>query len=62
MAYIKINIVPATGDTSTPANGDIWYNDTTGKFRAREAGTTKDLISTGSGGGSDQVFRNLFFR
>jgi hypothetical protein len=37
-------------DPVTPANGQVWYNSTSGKFRARQNGTTVDVI--GGGGGS----------
>lgn len=40
------------GDPVSPANGDIWYNSSTGKFRKKEGGTTSDLDTTGSGGSS----------
>jgi hypothetical protein len=46
-----LNVKPAAGDPSTPADGDIWYNSTTGKFRKRENGATSDL-DTGGGGGA----------
>lgn len=36
------NIVPGTAPGS-PVNGDIWYDNTAGKFRKREAGVTSDL-------------------
>lgn len=39
-----INVGAFAGDPSTLANGDIWYNSTTGKFRARENGVTTNLI------------------
>lgn len=44
-----LNVAPVAGDVSSPANGDIWYDATSGKFRARQAGTTVDLIGGGSG-------------
>jgi hypothetical protein len=44
-AGMRIN--PATGDPSSPADGDVWYNSSTGKFRKRQAGSTTDLDSTG---------------
>lgn len=39
------------GDPSSLANGDVWYNSTTGKFRARENGSSVDMISTGTASG-----------
>ena len=39
------------GDPGTLANGDIWYNSTTNKFRARENGASADLISAGTASG-----------
>lgn len=39
------------GDPSSLANGDIWYNSSTTKFRARENGATVDLISAGTASG-----------
>lgn len=40
-----------TADPSVLANGDIWYNSTTGKFRAREAGASVDMIGGATGAG-----------
>lgn len=40
------------GDPSSLTDGDVWYNSSSGKFRAREGGSTKDVISVGGGGGS----------
>jgi hypothetical protein len=48
-----LRIVPASGDPSSPADGDIWYNSTTGLFKKRQNGTTSDLDTTGGGGVSD---------
>lgn len=50
-----LNLDPTTGDISSPSNGDVWYNNTTSKFRGRQGGTTVDLVGGGSGspGGSD---------
>lgn len=48
----NINLAPlpsALGDITSPTNGDIWYNGNTNKFRARENGSTVDLISAGGG-------------
>jgi hypothetical protein len=42
-----LNVTPGTGDPSTPVNGDVWYNNSTGKFRARENGATTDIITSG---------------
>ena len=54
-----LNLVPASGDPSTPTNGDIWYNSTTGKFRKYENGATSDLTTTGSApGATTQVIFN----
>lgn len=39
----KVNLIPASGDVASPQDGDIWYNDTTDKFRKRENGVTSDL-------------------
>jgi hypothetical protein len=42
---------PGASDPATPANGQLWYNSTLGKFRKREAGLTTDLDTTGGGAG-----------
>lgn len=47
-AYLKINLTPTAGDVSSPVDGDLWYNNTTGKFRKRENGTTSDLAGSSS--------------
>lgn len=47
--YDRINIVPAPGDIASPANGDIWYNSTTGKFRKMQDGDITDLDEQISG-------------
>jgi len=52
----RANIAPAAGDVASPANGDIWYNSTTAKFRAREAGVTVDLRSGSGGGGGNNYY------
>lgn len=36
------------GDKTSPQNGDMWYNSTTGKFRCYQAGTSLDCLSGGS--------------
>lgn len=50
-----LGLVPQSGDPGGVADGDLWYNSTLGKFRAREGGVTVDLISTGGGGGGTSV-------
>jgi Protein of unknown function (DUF2793) len=40
---------PQSADPSTPSNGQIWYNSTSGKFRGYQNGASIDLVSTGSG-------------
>lgn len=47
-----LRLVPAAGNPSAPADGDIWYNSTTGLFKKRQGGVTTDLDTTGGGGGS----------
>ncbi len=46
----KLLLDLTAGDVASPSNGTVWYNNTTGKFRAQEGGAVKDLI--GAGGGS----------
>jgi hypothetical protein len=50
---IKNNAVldPQAADPTTPSNGQLWYNSTTGKFRARQNGTNIDVV--GGGGVTD---------
>ena len=43
---------PQSADPATPANGQLWYNSTTGTFRKRQNGVTSDLDL---GGGSGDV-------
>lgn len=44
-----LNTGTFAGDPSSLTNGDIWYNSTTNKFRARENGVSVNIIG---GGGS----------
>lgn len=44
-----LNFGSNAGDPITPSNGDVWYNSTSNKFRARENGVSVDMIV---GGGS----------
>ncbi len=39
-----INLVPGASDPSSPQNGDVWYNSTTGKLRARQSGVSVNLV------------------
>lgn len=41
------SVSSTAGDVGTPSNGYIWYNSSTGKFRAQQGGSTVDLISSG---------------
>ena len=43
------NLALAT-DPASPANGDLWYAVDLAKWRAREGGTTKNVISAAGGG------------
>ena len=43
---------------TTPQNGTIWYDSTSSEFKARQAGTTYDLIG-GSTGGANTELSNL---
>jgi hypothetical protein len=55
LATIKNNMLiePQGADPVSPENGQLWYNSTTGKFRARQNGTSVDVIGgSGGGGGS----------
>lgn len=38
---------PQSADPTVPSNGQLWYNSTTGKFRARQNGATVDVTSVG---------------
>jgi Protein of unknown function (DUF2793) len=40
---------PQAVDPTTPVNGQLWYNSTSGKFRARQNGANIDLVATASG-------------
>lgn len=44
----KNNLVldPQSADPTTPGNGQLWYNSTTGKLRVRQNGTSIDVVST----------------
>jgi len=42
-----INFGSNAGDPSTPADGDVWYNSSTNKFRGRQAAANVDLVGGG---------------
>lgn len=44
----KLNLKNVAGDVGSPANGDMWYNSSTGKFRAYENGAATNVIGGGS--------------
>ncbi len=52
LVTLKNNMLldPQVSDPATPANGQLWYNSTSGKFRGRQNGASIELV--GSGGGS----------
>lgn len=43
-----LNLAPAAGDPSSPADGDLWYNAGTGTFRGRQGGSIIDMAAAGS--------------
>lgn len=42
----SINLTPASGDPSTPQNGDIWYNSTTNEIKIRINGVSRVVTVT----------------
>ncbi len=40
-------VEPSAADPLAPANGQVWYNATSGKFRARQNGVSVDVIGVG---------------
>lgn len=46
---------PQAADPASPGNGQLWYNSTTQKFRARQNGASLDLISAGGEGGGPSL-------
>ncbi len=46
---------PAASDPTSPVNGQLWYNSTTGKFRGRQAGASIDIVSAAGGGSTDYL-------
>lgn len=49
-AMVALQLYPNAGDPGTVADGDLWYNSSTGKFRRRQAGSSVDLIGGGGSG------------
>ena len=52
-----LGVNPAAGDPAAPVDGDVWYNATSGKFRARQSGANVDLIGSAAGAFSDTAFK-----
>lgn len=50
-----VNVGSVSGDVSTPANGDLWYDSTGNLLRARINGAT---VSLGAGGGGSGTVTN----
>ena len=44
-----LRLVGRSGDPGAPVDGELWYDSTAQKFRAREQGTSKDVIIAASG-------------
>ncbi|MDZ4118022.1 DUF2793 domain-containing protein [Phaeovulum sp.] len=42
-AMVALQLNPNAGDPGTVADGDLWYNSSTGKFRGRQGGVSLDL-------------------
>lgn len=40
-----INLGSLTADPASPGNGTFWYNSTLGKYRCKEDGVIKDMVS-----------------
>lgn len=55
LAALRVGSV--AGDPSTLANGDVWYDSTSNKFRARENGASVDIIGGGSTVSPEDVWR-----
>jgi hypothetical protein len=53
-----LRLTPAAGDLAGPVDGEVWYDSTAAKFRARQNGGSVDLIGSGGGG---SVFSDASF-
>ena len=53
-----LRLTPAAGDLASPVDGEVWYDSTAAKFRARQNGASVDVIGAGGGGStfSDAAF------
>lgn len=51
----RLFIPTSVGDPGVVANGDMWYEQITSKFRAREGGVSVDMIGGAAAGGVDPV-------
>jgi hypothetical protein len=54
---LNVGSLASGSNPSSPANGDIYYNSTAGKFRAYQAGAWVDMCSP-AGSGSELQYRN----
>jgi len=52
-----VRIGSMSGDPLVVADGDIWYDTGTGKFRARENGANVDIIGGGGDTSAQDVWR-----
>jgi hypothetical protein len=44
----RLALQQISGDVSTPANGEVWYNTISAKFRGRQNDTDVDLVGSGT--------------
>ncbi|MEO6299987.1 MAG: DUF2793 domain-containing protein, partial [Paracoccaceae bacterium] len=52
-----LGVTPGAGDPAAPVDGDVWYNATTGKFRAQQGGVSGDLMGALVGTFADSAFK-----
>ncbi|MEO8241610.1 MAG: DUF2793 domain-containing protein [bacterium] len=45
-----LRLTPAAGDLAGPVDGELWYDGTAGKLRARQGGASVDVIPGGTSG------------